>query len=215
MKRLRQHFLTGLLSITPLAVTGWIAWRLYLLVDGALRPLLERYPPLQALPGFLLTAMGVALSILLIVLMGLVSRNLIGVAFFSLVERIFNRIPIVKGIFTAVKQIAEVILSDQRQAFQKVVLFEYPRPGTWALGFLTREDPEASLLHIFLPTTPNPTSGYLLLLPRDDVQELEMTVEEGIRLIISGGAVATEAQVRTLDRLCRAADSRPGGPADA
>ncbi|MCB1150986.1 DUF502 domain-containing protein, partial [bacterium] len=104
MKRVRQHFLTGLLSITPLAVTGWIAWRLYLLVDRALRPLLERYPPLETLPNVLVTALGVVLSVLLIVTVGLVSRNLIGVAFFNLVERLFNRIPIVKGIFTAVKQ---------------------------------------------------------------------------------------------------------------
>jgi len=215
VKRLRQHFLTGLLSITPLAVTGWIAWRLYLLVDGALRPLLERYPPVETLPDVLVTALGVVLSVLLIVAVGLVSRNLIGVAFFNLVERLFNRIPIVKGIFTAVKQIAEVILSDNRQAFQKVVLFEYPRPGLWALGFVTREEPDAGLLHVFLPTTPNPTSGFLLLLPREDARELDMTVEEGIRLIISGGAVASAPQVRALDRLCRAADSRIGGPDDA
>lgn len=211
MKRLRKHFLTGLLSITPLAVTGWIAWRLYLLVDRALRPLLERYPPLQTLPDFLVTAMGAGLSVLLIVLVGLVSRNLIGVAFFNLVERLFNRIPIVKGIFTAVKQIAEVILSDSRKAFRQVVLFEYPRPGCWALGFVTREELEAGLLHVFLPTTPNPTSGFLLLLPREDVRLLDISVEEGIRLIISGGAVATDDQVRSLDRLCRAVDTRPGG----
>lgn len=211
MKRLRRHFLTGLLSITPLAVTGWIAWRLYLLVDGALRPLLERIPPLQALPDVLVTALGAALSMLLIVAVGLVSRNLIGVAFFNLVERLFNRIPIVKGIFTAVKQIAEVVLGDQRQAFQKVVLFEYPRPGAWALGFVTREEPAGGLLHIFLPTTPNPTSGFLLLLPREDVRVLDMSVEEGIRLIISGGAVASADLVLALDGLCRSVDSRTGG----
>ncbi len=215
MKRLRRHFLTGVLSITPLVVTGWIVWRLYVLVDRALRPMLEKIPQMETLPDMLVTGMGAAFSLLLIVFVGMISRNLIGAAFFNLIERLFHRIPVIKGIFTAVKQIAEVLLTDSRQAFQTVVMFEYPRQDMWAVGFVTRDEKQSRLLHIFLPTTPNPTSGYLLLIPRTDVRVLDMTVEEGIRLIISGGAVATEEQVSNIDACARATPGDDGGDQDA
>lgn len=211
MFRFRQHVLTGLLTLTPLAVTAWIGWRLYLLVDRALRPLLERIPPLQALPDVLVTALGVLLSIVLVGLVGLVSRNLIGVAFFNLVERLFHRIPVMKSVFTASKQIAEVFLGDGRQAFQKVVLFEYPRRDMWALGFLTKDEPASDVVHVFLPTTPNPTSGFLLLIPRADTRVLDMSVEDGIRLIISGGAVVDPGAVADLKHLTAGQESGDGG----
>ncbi len=211
MFRFRQHVLTGLITLTPVAVTAWIGWRLYLLVDRALRPLLERIPPLQALPDVLVTALGVLLSIVLVGLVGLVSRNLIGVAFFNLVERLFHRIPVMKSVFTASKQIAEVFLGDGRQAFQKVVLFEYPRRGMWALGFLTKDEPASDVVHVFLPTTPNPTSGFLLLIPRDDTRVLDMSVEDGIRLIISGGAVVDPGAVADLKRLTAGEEPGDGG----
>jgi len=208
---MRQHFLTGVLTITPVAVTAWILWRLYLFVDRALRPLLERIQPLETLPDVMVTVLGVVLSLILIFVVGLVSRNLIGKALFGLVEKLFHNIPIVKGIFAAVKQIAEVFLGDGRQAFQKVVLFEYPRRGLWSLGFLTKDDPANDLVHVFLPTTPNPTSGYLLLVPRADAMFPDMSVEDGIRLIISGGAVVTPADAARLRELTSTTVSDGGG----
>jgi uncharacterized membrane protein len=211
MSRVRQHFLTGVLTITPVAVTAWILWRLYLFVDRALRPLLERIRPLETLPDVMVTVLGVVLSAILILLVGLVSRNLIGKAFFGLVERLLHTIPIVKGIFTAVKQIAEVFLGDGRQAFQRVVLFEYPRRGLWSLGFLTKDDPARDLIHVFLPTTPNPTSGYLLLVPRADARFPDISVEDGIRLIISGGAVASEKDAESLCELSGSTRTEEGG----
>ncbi len=202
MSVIRQHFLTGLLALTPLAVTGWILWRFYLLVDRTVRPGLEKIPGLSnTYPDFVLTVLGFIAFVILIILVGLFTRNLIGVAFFRLVERLVNRIPIIKGIFTAVKQISEVFLKDQRTAFQKVVLFEYPRRGLYSLGFITQDDPDIDLVNVFLPTTPNPTSGYLLLVPRDQAWILPITVEEGIRLIISGGSVMTKQQGRQLQQL--------------
>jgi len=199
---LRQHFVTGLLAVTPLAVTGWILWRFYLLVDGTLRPWLEKIPGLgETYPDFLLTLFGVLAFLLVITLVGLFTRNLIGVAFFRLVERGLNRIPIIKGIFAATKQISEVFLQDRRTAFQKVVLFEYPRRGIYSLGFVTQENPGLDLVNIFLPTTPNPTSGYLLMVPRNETVVLPLTIEEGIRLIISGGSVMTGEQGVTLQKL--------------
>jgi uncharacterized membrane protein len=211
MTRKRQHFLAGLITITPVAVTGWIVWRLYLLIDGALRPLLERILPLQELPDMLVTAFGVVVSVILIFVVGLLAGNLIGRAFFGLVERVMNRIPVIKGIFSSVKQIAEVFLGGSRQAFKKVVLFEYPRRGLWAVGFVTRDEPESGVVHVFLPTTPNPTSGFLLMIPRADATVLDMSVEEGIRLIISGGAAVDAAQAVMLDRSTRVEGPDGGG----
>ncbi len=204
---LRRHFLTGLVTIAPLVVTLWILWQLYLLVDHTVRPWLARITYLdRTLPGFLLTLLGVAAFLLLITLAGLFTRNLIGVAFFRLVERAASRIPVVKGIFLAVKQISEVFLKDQRTAFQKVVLFEYPRRGIYSLGFVTSDDPDLAMVSVFLPTTPNPTSGYLLLVPREQTAVLPLTIEEGIRLIISGGSVMSTAQGRTVQEIAGALD---------
>ncbi len=192
--RLRQHFVTGLLTVTPLVITGWILWRFYQAVDGTLRPLLERIVFLRDyVPPFFLTLLGVLASLLLLVLIGMITRTLIGVAFFGLFERLINRIPIIKSIFSVTKQISGVLLADNRQAFQRVVMFEYPRRGIWSLGFITHDDPARDIVHVFLPTTPNPTSGFMLLVPRADALVLPMTVEEGIRLIISGGAVVERA----------------------
>ena len=199
---LRRHFLTGLLAITPLAVTLWILWRFYLLVDSTVRPLLERIPQLrEGVPDFLLTLIGVAAFLLIIMLIGLFTRNLIGMAFFRLVERVLNRIPIIKGIFAATKQMSEVFLQDKRTAFQDVVAFEYPRRGIYAVGFVTQDAPDLDTVNVFLPTTPNPTSGFMLMLPRRDLVTLPLTVEEGIRLIISGGSVMDREQGLTFQTL--------------
>lgn len=199
---LRRHFLTGLLAVTPLVVTSWILWRFYLLVDGTVRPWLERIPGLrETYPDFLLTVLGLFAFLLLITLVGLFTRNLIGIAFFRLVERVLRRIPVIKGIFTATKQISEVFFQDRRTAFQKVVVFEYPRRGIWSLGFVTHDDPRLDLINVFLPTTPNPTSGYMLMVPRADATVLPLTIEEGIRLIISGGSVQSENTGRRIQQL--------------
>ncbi len=190
LKQLRRHFLTGLLAITPLAITAWILFNGYRIIDASLRPWLQRIPGLaESYPDFLLTSIAFGALLLIIVLIGLMTRSLVGVALFNLVERVIERIPVVKSIFMATKQIASVFLSDKRSAFQKVVVFEYPRRGCYSLGFVTYDEPDHELLSIFLPTTPNPTSGYMLLVPREDAVILPLTIEEGIRLIISGGSV--------------------------
>jgi len=198
-KLLRRYFLTGLLAVTPLVITSWILWRFYRLIDVSMRPWLRKIPSLtETYPDFVLTLIGFIAFLLLIVLVGLFTRNLIGIAFFSLVERVIEKIPVVKTLFTATKQIAEVFLTDRRSAFQEVVIFEYPRRGLYSLGFVTRDDPTHSCYNVFLPTTPNPTSGYLLMVPRDEAQILPLSVEEGIKLIISGGSVMDEKQAVVL-----------------
>ncbi len=192
---LQKHFLTGLLSITPLVLTSWILWRFYVLISATMRPWLQRIPAVtETYPDFLLTIIGVVVFVLLITLVGLFTRNLIGIAFIRVLEKFFEQIPVVKSVFSAVKQIAQVFLQDRRTAFQKVVLFAYPRRGLYSMGFVTRDEPEQTLVNVFLPTTPNPTSGFMLLVPRQELVELSIPVEEAIKLIVSGGAIMTSEQ---------------------
>jgi uncharacterized membrane protein len=196
----RRYFLTGLVALTPLAITLWVIWRLYELINATLRPWLQRVLPSlsDAYPEFLLTIVAAFAFLIAVTLVGLFTRNLIGIAFFGLVERFFDKIPGVRSLFSATKQIAEVLLADHRSAFQKVVLFEYPRRGIYSLGFVTSDASDAELVNVFVPTTPNPTSGYLLVVPRDEAVVLPMTVEEGARLVISGGSVMNARQAVAL-----------------
>lgn len=194
----RKHFLTGLLAMSPLAVTAWILWNFYGMISSTMRPWVQRVPYLEEYPEFYLTLVGVLIFFLLISLVGMFTRNLIGVAFFRLVERFIERIPVVKSVFSASKQIAEVFLQDQRTAFKKVVMFEYPRRGVYALGFLTRDVLGEGQVNVFLPTTPNPTSGFMLMIPRDDLKVLSIQVEEAIKLIVSGGSIMTPDQARAI-----------------
>ena len=211
LRFLQRHFLTGLLAITPLAITGWILWWLYLLISGRMRPLLKRIPVVsEAYPEFVLTLMGMVGFVLAIILVGMFTRNLIGVAFFRMLERMVTRIPVVKSVFTAIKQIAEVLLRDRRTAFQRVVLFEYPRRGLFSMGFVTHDDPDFDMITIFLPTTPNPTSGYMLMVPRAEAKELPLPVEEAIKLIVSGGSIMTPDQATGI---CADMSDLANGPA--
>ena len=195
----RRHFLTGLLATTPLAITAWILWRFYHLISAIIRPWVRKVPYLaENYPEFYLTLAGVLVFLVLISLVGLFTRNLIGVAFFRLVERFIERIPVVKSVFSASKQIAEDFLQDRRTAFKKVVMFEYPRRGLYSLGFVTRDVAADGQMNVFLPTTPNPTSGFMLLIPRDDLTVLSIPVEDAIKLIVSGGAIMTSEQARSI-----------------
>ncbi|MFT5234502.1 MAG: putative membrane protein [Candidatus Krumholzibacteriia bacterium] len=200
LKFLQRHFLTGLLAMTPLVITSWILWRFYNIINNNMRPLLAKLPTLNsAYPEFFLTIMGVLVFVILITFVGLFTRNVIGVAFFRVLERFFKQIPFVKSLFSLVQQIATVLLQDQRTAFQKVVLIAYPRPGIYSLGFVTRDEPGDELVTVFLPTSPNPTSGYMLLLPRDEVRALNIATEEAVKLIVSGGAVMTSDQLKMIN----------------
>lgn len=200
MKVLRRHFLTGLVALTPLAITLWVLWRLYLLIDSTLRPWIQRLEPRlrETYPDFFVTFLATVAFLLLITLVGMFTRNLIGIAFFRLVERFFEKIPGVRSLFSATKQIAEVLLADRRSAFKQVVLFEYPRRGIYSVGFVTADVDGVDFVNVFLPTTPNPTSGYLLIVPRTEAVVLPLTIEEGVRLIISGGSVIDARQADAL-----------------
>ena len=171
-------------------------------------------------PEFVLTLIGFAAFALAIIIVGMFTRNLIGMAFFRLVERFFARIPVIKSVFSATKQLSEVFLQDRRTAFKEVVLFQYPREGIYSIGFVTRDEADEPLVNVFLPTTPNPTSGYLLLVPREDVRILDVQVEEAIKLIVSGGAIMSPEQAGGMAMMAAElhdyrADLEPGKESDS
>jgi len=196
---LRRNFLTGLLALAPLAITAWVSWRFYAFISATMRPWVRKVPTLhEAYPEFFLTLIGVAIFILLITLAGAFTRNLMGIAFFRLVERVVERIPVIKSMYSGTKQIATVFLQDRRTAFKHVAVFEYPRPGLYALGFVTSEGLAGDLASVFLPTTPNPTSGFMLLVPRRELRVVDLPVEEAIKLIVAGGAIMDAEQAAHL-----------------
>ena len=189
MKFLRRHFLTGLLILAPIVVTGYILWKVFSSVDHILDPIQTKYPIID-IPG-----LGFIVVILFIIVVGFVFGNLIGKRFISAGERLLNYIPLIPRIYNAVKELGEVFLTDRSTVFKRVVLIRYPHPGSFALAFVTLDSPDyfntmvgEELINVFVPTTPNPTSGFLLLVPRKDVFDMRIRVEEGMKMVISGGA---------------------------
>jgi len=194
--RLRAYFLTGVVVIAPIAITVYLTWIFIHAVDVRVRPLIPaKYDPETYLP-FGLPGMGLFLVVVFVTLIGALTANFFGRALLRAGERILNRTPVVRSIYATLKQIFETVVSRSTATFQQVVLVEYPRKGIWAIGFITSDTrgeiqrrSGEDLINIFLPTTPNPTSGFLLFVPRDDVIYLDMSVEEGIKNVISAGLV--------------------------
>ena len=194
----RRHFLTGLLAISPLAITAWILWRFYEFISGTMRPWVQRLPALsESYPEFFLTFAGFVIFVLLITLIGVFTRNLIGVAFFRLLEGLVQQIPVVKSMYSGTKQIATLFLQDRRTAFQKVVLFEYPRKGLWSIGFVAADAASEirskmggdEAVAVFVATSPNPTSGILVFAKRRDLVSLAISTEDAFELVMSGGLI--------------------------
>jgi uncharacterized membrane protein len=203
MTTFRRAFLTGLLVLAPLGVTLWVFVLLFRSIDNWMRPLLLGVPYLRTtLPEEGFTGIGVLTAILLVVLVGIFANNLLGKAFFGSLDRILNRIPWIKGVYGAAKEISSVVFVEEGSAFRRVILFEYPRRGLYSIGFVTHEAEEGKIgfYHVFLPTTPNPTSGYFLMVPREDAKVLAMTVEHGLKLIVSAGAVVGTEDLEALHR---------------
>lgn len=194
----KNRLLTGVVVMTPLALTVWLFYTLFIKLDGLLAVVVGR------LVGKNIPGSGVVALILLTLLIGVFARNFFGGKLITLGNMILARIPLVSKIYGAIRQITEVFFGERKALFKQVVLFEYPRIGSYVLGFVTsRESGEVGsrldedLVNIFLPTTPNPTSGFLLFVPAKDVIFLDMSVEDGIKMIISGGAVVPQYPART------------------
>ncbi len=207
MTRLRNYFLTGFIVTAPLAITAYLAWSMIGWVDSWVKPYIPfRYNPDNYLP-FAIPGFGLIVALVLITLIGFLTANFIGRTIIATGENILGRMPLVRSVYRGLKQILETVLSERSDTFKKVGLIEYPREGLWALVFIATEtrgevqaevgDEAGQTIAVFLPTTPNPTSGYLLFVPKKDVIELKMTVEEGAKLVISAGLVAPEYQAKT------------------
>ena len=191
-KSFKYYIFTGLLSILPVAATYWILLKLFqffstpgaAIVEFIFKDKVPKYIP--ELTGFILT-------ILFISFAGMVVSNVLGKRIYAWFEAVLARIPVVSIVYRTIKQITSSLSGPNRQAFKKVVYIEYPRKGIWTLTMVTGESKNktgAKYYHIFVPTTPNPTSGFMLYIPQNDTLEAEMSVEEGLKIIISGGMLA-------------------------
>lgn len=194
--RIRTYFVTGVLIVAPLFITAWLGWHIFQFFDQSVRPLIppswdpESYVPF-AVPGF-----GILILLLFLLLIGMFATGYVGRWAVATGERLLQRVPIVRGIYKAMKQVFETVLAQQSQAFREVVLVEYPRKSCFSLGFVTgagsqviEASAERELINVFVPTTPNPTSGFLLFVPPDEAIVLSMTVEEAIKMVVSGGII--------------------------
>ena len=191
-RRLRNLFIAGLVILTPVVVTIYVFIFLFLKVDSLLGPLILR------LVGLRIPGMGFLAVLVLIFFTGLAARNYLGGKLIGFGEKILTKIPFISRIYVALQQISHAFLAQKRAIFKEAVLVEYPRKGIYAIGFVTSQMEDGRMLSIFLPTTPNPTSGYLLFLPREEAIPLQMTIEEALKLVISGGAVAPEGRLWDL-----------------
>lgn len=198
--RLRGNFLTGIVVVAPLVITAYLAWSFVNLVDDAVIPLIpQRYHPDNFLP-FRIPGLGLIVFIVATTIIGALTKNIIGRTLLAWSERLLHRMPVIRSIYNAVKQIAETVLSQSQSSFRQACLIEYPRRGIWAVAFvstttggeISRRATDEEMLSVFLPTTPNPTSGFLLFVPKKDVIMLEMSVEQAAKLVISAGLVDPE-----------------------
>lgn len=196
---IKGYFLTGILVTAPIAITAFTVWWFLDLVDGGVRRLIpfDRILPPEYLP-YAVPGVGLLLAVLFIITVGALTRNFLGRLILQASEYVVNRLPVVNSIYGAVKQMFEsVMTTSPSRAFKEVVLMEFPSPGLWSIGFVTgptkgevaRKIGGEELVNIYLPTTPIPTTGYLLFMPKSKLIYLDMTAEEAIKMIFSSGLI--------------------------
>ena len=188
---MRKYIIAGLLVWMPLGITFLVIRAIVGLLDRTLLLLPEPYQP-DNLLGMHIPGLGVLLAAILVLTTGMIVANFLGKRLVVSWEHFLARIPLVRSLYAAIKQIMEAVLSTDAQSFRKVLLIEYPRKGVWSLAFLTSDNlgevqakTSSEVISVFIPTTPNPTSGFIIMVPKDDVIELDMAVEDGLKMIIS------------------------------
>ncbi|WP_312434093.1 DUF502 domain-containing protein [Janthinobacterium sp.] len=193
---MRKYFITGLLILVPLAITVWVLNLVIGTLDQSLLLVPARFRP-QSLFGFDIPGLGTILTILIVFLTGLLTNNLVGNYVVKLWERLLQRIPIVNSLYSSVKQVSDTLFSSSGNAFRKAVLVPYPHQNSWTIAFLTGVPGGDAANHlvgdyvsVYVPTTPNPTSGFFLMMKRSDVVELDMSVDAALKYIVSMGVVA-------------------------
>ncbi|MDB2598402.1 DUF502 domain-containing protein [Paracoccaceae bacterium] len=205
----RNSFLTGVVVIAPVGLTVWLVWTVIGWVDGFVLPFVpSQYQPEELLKAILgedvrvnIRGLGVVFFLVFTTFIGWIAKGLLGRTFIRSAENLVNRMPVVRSVYSGVKQIAETVFAQADRSFEKACLIEYPRRGIWAIGFIStaakgevskRAGSGQKMQSIFVPTTPNPTSGFLLFFPAEDVIELDMSVEDAAKLVISAGLVYPE-----------------------
>ena len=193
---MKRYFITGLLIWVPLGITAWALKFLISTMDQSLLLLPNSLHP-ETLVGVYIPGMGAVLTLLVVFLTGLATTNIIGQRLVVFWEGVLWRIPVVKSIYYGVKQVSDTLFSSQGEAFRKALLVQYPRQGSWTIAFMTGSPggdvvnhPKGEYVSVYVPTTPNPTSGFFLMMPRSDVIELDMSVDAALKYIISMGVVA-------------------------
>ncbi|NDW43420.1 DUF502 domain-containing protein [Ruegeria sp. PrR005] len=195
---LRASFLTGIVVIAPVGLTIWLFWSLVGWVDSFVLPLVpHQFRPEQYI-GINLRGVGVIFFFVFTVLVGWIAKGIIGRSLIHYAERLVNRMPVVRSVYSGIKQISETVFAQTERSFEQACLIQYPRRGIWAIGFVSttakgeiadKAETSGRLMSVFVPTTPNPTSGFLLYFPEEDVTILDMTVEDAAKLVISAGLV--------------------------
>jgi uncharacterized membrane protein len=217
IERLRAYFLAGVLVAAPILLTVYLTWSFISIIDSIVRAVLpDRFNPetYVHIPGI-----GLIMTVVALTLVGAATANYVGRVFLRLSERILARMPVIRGVYGAAKQIFETVLAKQSNTFREAVLVEYPRRGMWTIAFITGR-PEGEVgdlagddpVGVYVPTTPNPTSGYLVYVPRSEVVVLSMTVEEAIKMVISGGIVTPPDRRPPEMRGAAAEIAAPPGP---
>ena len=199
MPALRKYIIAGLLVWLPFAATIVIVKLLIDLMDKTILLLPPEWQPANLL-GFSLPGFGFILAISILLLTGVLAANLFGRRFVEMWERVLNRIPLVRSIYSSVKQISSTIFNPSGRSFRKVVMLQYPRKGLWSIGFLTNDNLggemtaiDDRLVSVFIPTTPNPTSGFIIMVRSDELTELDMNIEEAFKFIISMGVIISDS----------------------
>ncbi len=194
--RIRTYFFAGILITAPVSLTIYLAWQFVSFVDEQVFAMIpSQYNPETYLP-FSVPGIGLILILIGLTMVGALTAGLLGRMLRQSMDAILNRLPVIRSLYSAIKQIMETVLANQSAAFREVVLLEYPRRGIWTIGFITGATSgeiqgltTEEVINVFVPTTPNPTSGFLLFVPVKDVIHLKMSVEAGIKLVVSGGLV--------------------------
>ena len=199
--RFRRHFLAGILVTSPILITVYVTWLIVTFIDAQVAGLLPNSLDFTKQLPHQIPGLGLIISIVVITLIGAITPGFIGRTLLKVGERILDNTPVVRSIYGAIKQIMETVMSTNSESFREVVLVEYPRKGIWVIGFVTGETKgevqslnKETLINVFIPTTPNPTSGFLLFLPKKDLTYMKMKVEDAVKMVISGGIVTPEVK---------------------
>ena len=205
---LRNYFLTGLLVIVPISVTGYVIWVLIKAMDSILRFVPTKYLP-ETYLRIPIPGLGLILVVVVVLAVGILTKNFVGSKLIHLGEKIVDRIPLARILYISVKQLMEALILQKSKAFQKAALIEYPRRGVYVIAFITGESKgeiqrltQKKMMNVFVPTTPNPTSGFYTLVPEDEIIPLDMSIEDAFKLIMSGGILSpSERRVGIVQKI--------------